>query len=63
MNWIACAGRGLCHEVAPELVALDPWGYPLLRDAGDEPLSRRDRRLAKEAAATCPVQALRGVGR
>ena len=31
VDWPACRARGLCHEVLPDLVDLDEWGYPLVR--------------------------------
>ena len=30
VDWPRCRARGLCHELLPELVALDPWGYPVV---------------------------------
>ncbi len=30
VNPIACTGHGLCAELAPELVTLDEWGYPIV---------------------------------
>ena len=27
------AGRGLCAEIAPELVTLDDWGFPMIPDS------------------------------
>ena len=30
VDWPACTGRGLCHEVLPELIDLDEWGYPVV---------------------------------
>jgi len=59
VNWVACQGRELCHEVAPELVDLDPWGYPILKDGGAGTPSDELRELAREAVSTCPLQALR----
>lgn len=53
---IACAGRGLCAELLPELVTLDDWGFPVI--AGREVPAR----LAADARATvraCPLLALR----
>jgi len=32
VNMIACAGHGVCAELLPELITLDPWGYPLLAE-------------------------------
>jgi ferredoxin len=53
---IACDGRGYCAEIAPELVALDDWGYPIVRRRAvpDELL-----RSAEDAVAICPKMALR----
>ena len=28
VNPIACTGHGLCGELLPEIIELDPWGYP-----------------------------------
>jgi ferredoxin len=55
VNPIACTGHGMCAELLPELIKLDPWGYPLLAGA------RVPRELAdhaKRAAAACPTLAL-----
>lgn len=55
VNPIACTGHGMCAELLPELIQLDPWGYPLL--AGEEvprPLADHARR----AADACPTLAL-----
>jgi ferredoxin len=53
---IACDGRGLCAEVLPELITLDDWGFPMLRDQ-DVPLGLRP--AAEEAIRLCPKLALR----
>jgi ferredoxin len=29
---IACDGRKLCAEILPELITLDDWGFPIIRD-------------------------------
>jgi hypothetical protein len=42
---IACDGRGLCAEILPELIALDDWGYPVIR--GDDYLRTCWRRPGK----------------
>jgi ferredoxin len=52
---VACEGVGICAHVAPALVALDSWGYPVLPDA---PLTRRQRRRAAAAVIGCPRRAL-----
>ncbi len=53
---IACDGRQLCAEILPELITLDDWGFPIIRD-GDVP----DRLMqeAREAVRLCPKLALR----
>ena len=30
VNPIACTAHGMCAELLPELIELDPWGYPIL---------------------------------
>jgi len=55
-----CDGVGICAHLAPDLVAVDSWGYPIVRS---EPLgSGRDRRQAEAAVAACPRRALRITG-
>ena len=55
VNPIACTGHGMCAELLPELIKLDPWGYPLLADVA-VPSELADH--AKRAAAACPTLAL-----
>ncbi len=52
---IACTGHGLCAELFPEGVELDPWGYPLL--AAEVPDGHLGH--ARRAASACPALALR----
>jgi len=52
---IACAGHGVCAELLPELIRLDPWGYPLLADA---PVPAGLAGHARRAVAACPTLAL-----
>ena len=55
VNPILCEAHGVCAELLPELIRLDPWGYPILASAlvpADlEPLARR-------AVKSCPTLAL-----
>jgi len=52
---IACDGRGLCAELLSELISLDDWGYPIIRD-GEVPADLvRD---ARQVVRTCPKLAL-----
>ena len=53
---IRCDGRGLCAELLPELIAVDDWGYPMIR-GGTVPAELLD--LAARAVRMCPVLALR----
>jgi ferredoxin len=53
---IACAGRGLCAELLPELIALDDWGFPMVADRGVPPHLAADARATVKA---CPLLALR----
>jgi ferredoxin len=55
VDWPACQARGLCHELLPEAVDLDEWGYPIVGRAIDDRLVR----AAREAARACPTLALR----
>jgi ferredoxin len=55
VNPIACTGHGVCAELLPEFIRLDPWGYPIVPRAelGDELLAH-----ARRAVDACPVLAL-----
>lgn len=56
VNPIACDGRGLCAEVLPEMITLDDWGFPVIRDAEVPPGLLNE---AAEAVRLCPRLALR----
>ena len=56
VDFIACDGRGLCAEVVPELITLDDWGFPVIRDGEVPPGLRHE---AHEAIRLCPKLALR----
>ena len=53
---IACDGRGLCAEILPELITLDDWGFPIIRDGVVPELLIG---VAREAVRLCPKLALR----
>ena len=55
VDWPRCDAHGLCHELLPEVVGLDEWGYPVVAPELPEPL----RDLAKQAVVACPTLALR----
>ncbi|MFF0160393.1 ferredoxin [Streptomyces sp. NPDC005263] len=52
---IACTGQGLCGELLPELIDLDEWGYPILKD---RIVPDRLRAHTRRAVAACPRLAL-----
>jgi ferredoxin len=52
---VACDGVGMCLRLAPDLVSLDDWGYPIV---GTGPLTRSEQRQARRAVAGCPRKAL-----
>jgi ferredoxin len=55
VNPITCQAHGLCAELLPELISLDPWGYPLIAPG---PVPDELLALAKRAVAACPTLAL-----
>jgi len=59
VDWPRCDARGLCHELLPEIVDLDPWGYPIVTRIVTADL----RAAAKEAVRDCPRLALRLIDR
>lgn len=52
---VLCDGIGICAHLAPELVRVDSWGYPILSES---PLDGRDERQAQRAVRGCPRRAL-----
>jgi ferredoxin len=55
VNPITCEAHGMCAELLAELVALDPWGYPILKPG---PVPRQLVPHARRAVASCPTLAL-----
>jgi ferredoxin len=58
VNPILCDGFGHCAELAPELVHLDEWGYPII---SHDPVPLADigsYESARYAERGCPRQAL-----
>ena len=37
VDWTRCDRRGLCHELLPEILVADDWGYPLSRTGEPDP--------------------------
>ncbi len=52
---IACDGAGVCAELLPEMITLDPWGFPIVHD-DEVPPGLVD--LARMATTSCPRLAL-----
>ena len=55
VNPIMCQAHGMCAELLPEFITLDPWGYPIIPD---EPVPEDLKGLARKAVAACPTLAL-----
>ena len=56
VNPILCNGFGYCAEIVPELISLDDWGFPIVRQ---DSIPNEDLlHLARRAVATCPQVAL-----
>jgi ferredoxin len=53
---IRCDAHGLCAELVPELIMLDDWGYPIVKNG---PVPEHLAELARRAVDDCPVLALR----
>ena len=53
---IACAGHGLCAELAPEWIELDDWGYPIVRPGA---VPHEFEQHVRRAVGACPALALK----
>lgn len=56
VDWPNCKAHGLCHELLPEAVRLDEWGFPIV---GNHPLPSHIVDDARRAVIACPTLALR----
>ncbi len=56
---VLCDGFGHCHELAPDLVLMDEWGYPILIEETSALVDPARIRSARLAVRGCPRQALR----
>jgi len=52
---VACDGVGMCGHLAPELIDVDSWGYPIIAGRA---VRASQRRSAQSAVAGCPRKAL-----
>ena len=59
VNPILCDGFGHCHELAPELVKVDEWGYPIILSTPTPLADVAALESARYAVRGCPRQALR----
>ncbi len=60
VDWARCRGHGHCSTLLPELIRLDPWGYPIVADTTGEPMVPPGAEEAAERAVSwCPNLALR----
>lgn len=55
---VRCDGFGHCAELAPELITLDEWGYPIVTSAPVERSNREAMHSAQLAVRGCPRNAL-----
>ena len=58
-----CDGVGMCALVAPDLVSLDAWGFPVIADAAEliasgQITERQAQRQARRAVRACPHRVL-----
>ena len=55
VDWIRCDGYGLCGDLAPDLVGLDDWRYPIIEPG---PVPRARLSDARRIVDCCPMEAL-----
>ena len=55
VNPITCEAHGMCHELLPERIDLDEWGYPIF---DSRPLEAEVLEHARRAVQACPTFAL-----
>lgn len=53
---IGCTGHGICAELLPELIRLDDWGYPIIKEG---PFAPSLIEHVRRAVTACPTLALR----
>jgi ferredoxin len=61
VDWTLCEARGHCVEMLPELLAEDPWGYPIPRRdslARGVAVPPHLAQHARDAVVSCPRLAL-----
>jgi len=56
VDWTRCQGHGLCAHLVPEIIHLDPQGYPVILNIPVPVWLEKD---AQQAVHMCPALALR----
>ena len=56
---ILCDGFAHCHELAPDLVQVDEWGFPIIHERPTPVSELALLKSARLAVRGCPRQALR----
>ena len=62
VNPIACEAHGMCAELLPERITLDPWGYPIIDGRPVEPALVENARRATQACPTFALLLARAAG-
>lgn len=55
VNIVACDGVGICAHLAPDVIRIDSWGFPIVPP---EALDGPRQRQARAAVTACPRKAL-----
>ena len=56
IDWTRCGGHGLCAELLPARIAIDDWGFPVIRRTAVADSELED---VRRAVTMCPALALR----
>lgn len=59
VDWLRCAGHGVCAAAFAERVRLDDWGFPDGVPTRGTPIAPDERDAARLAVRSCPAAALR----
>ena len=55
VNPLQCEGVGMCAHLAPEVITIDPWGFPMFPLG---PLTPEQASQVQRAVNGCPKRAL-----
>lgn len=59
LDWLRCAGHGVCAAAFGERVGLDEWGFPDGLTTRGTLVAAQHLQAARLAVRTCPAAALR----